>query len=83
MAPYWCSLFKIEMASAAPSVGSVPEQSSSNRQRLLSSAFSRIFTILVMWDEKVLRLCSILCSSPISAKTSSKMASFDLSAAGM
>ena len=49
MAPYWCSLFKIEMASAAPSVGSVPEQSSSNRQRLLSSAFSRIFTILVMW----------------------------------
>ena len=82
-APYWCSLFKMEMASAAPSVGSVPAQSSSNRHRLWSSAFCKMRTILVMWEENVLRLCSILCSSPISAKISWKMASSERSPAGM
>ena len=36
-----------------------------------------------MWAEKVLRLCSMLCSSPMSAKTSSNTASSDPSDAGM
>jgi hypothetical protein len=31
------------------------------------SASSRIVMMLVMWLEKVLRLCSMLCSSPMSA----------------
>ena len=83
MAPYWCSLFKIEMASAAPSVGSVPEQSSSNRQRLLSIAFfQEFFTNWSVRREGTETLLNTL-PSPISANTSSKMASFDLSAAGM
>ena len=37
----------------------------------------------VMCDEKVERLCSMLCSSPMSAKICSKTASFDPSAAGI
>ena len=56
------------MARAAPSVGSVPAPSSSKRQRESASACFRMETMLVMWEEKVLRLCSMLCSSPISAK---------------
>ena len=71
------------MASAAPSVGSVPAPSSSKRQRELESACSRIFTMVVMWEEKVLRLCSMLCSSPMSANTSSNTDSSDPSKAGM
>ena len=39
--------------------------------RLRPSASSRIFTMFTMWAEKVLRLCSMLCSSPMSASTRS------------
>ena len=39
--------------------------------------------MLLMCDEKVERFCSILCSSPISANTSSNTANFEPSAAGM
>ena len=63
---------EIAIASAAPSVGSVPAPSSSNRNRESASAFARMETMEVMWEEKVLKLCSMLCSSPISAKTSVK-----------
>ena len=60
------------MASAAPSVGSVPAPSSSKSTRERSSAWFQKDTMFVIWEEKVLRLCSMLCSSPISAKTSVK-----------
>ncbi len=36
----------------------------------IRSAFSREETIFVIWEEKVLKDCSILCSSPTSAYTS-------------
>ena len=70
-------------ARAAPSVGSVPAPSSSNRHRELESASFRIETMFVIWAEKVLRLCSMLCSSPMSANTLSKTASSEPSKAGM
>ncbi len=63
----------MEIARAAPSTGSVPAPSSSIRIRLFSSAFSIIFIIFVIWAEKVESDCSMLCSSPISAKTLSKI----------
>ncbi len=69
--------------SAAPSTGSVPAPSSSNSTRESWSAFSKIFTVFTMWAEKVLKLCSILCSSPISAKISWNTASLLPSRAGM
>ncbi len=56
------------MAKAAPSEGSVPAPNSSIKTKVLLSAWAKILTILVIWEEKVLRDCSILCSSPISAK---------------
>ena len=37
----------------------------------------------LLCEEKVDRLCSMLCSSPISAKTSSKMESSERSSAGI
>ena len=55
------------MARAAPSVGSVPAPSSSKRQRESASAWFRMWTMLFIWEEKVDRLCSMLCSSPMSA----------------
>ena len=58
---------RIAIARAAPSVGSVPAPISSKSTRQFSSASLRILTVLVMCDENVLKLCSILCSSPISA----------------
>ena len=73
----------MDIARAAPSVGSVPAHNSSKRTRLLESAFLRIYTIFFIWDEKVERLCSMLCSSPISAKISLKTVSFELSDAGI
>ena len=73
----------MEIAKAAPSVGSVPAQSSSKRTRERSFTFFKIRIIFVMWEEKVLKLCSILCSSPMSAKTSSKMPSSERSEAGI
>ena len=69
------------MARAAPSVGSVPAPNSSNNTRELFVILSSILTIFVICDENVLRLCSILCSSPISANTSSKTVSCELSKA--
>ena len=57
----------MEIASAAPSVGSVPAPSSSNNTSDWSSTFFKKETMFVIWEEKVLKLCSILCSSPISA----------------
>ena len=64
---------RMDMASAAPSVGSVPAPSSSNSTMERAVTFSRMRTMLVMWDEKVDRDCSMDCSSPMSANTSSKM----------
>ncbi len=59
-------------AKAAPSTGSVPAPSSSRSTRLFSSAAFNMLMIFVMWAEKVDRLCSMLCSSPISARIWSK-----------
>ena len=57
----------IAMASAAPSVGSVPAPSSSKMQRASWSACFNMEMVFVICAEKVDRLCSMLCSSPISA----------------
>ena len=65
------------MARAAPSVGSVPAPSSSNSARERGVTLCNISTMFVMWLEKVDRDCSMLCSSPMSANTSSKMDSSD------
>ena len=68
------------MARAAPSVGSVPAHSSSKSTReCWRCLVQNPDTMLVIWEEKVLRICSILCSSPMSANTSSKTASSELS----
>ena len=56
------------VARAAPSTGSVPAPSSSNSTRLWLSAARKMRMILVMWAEKVDRDCSMLCSSPMSAR---------------
>ena len=74
---------RIAIARAAPSVGSVPAFSSSKRQRESWSAFCKMVTIFFIWEEKVLKLCSMLCSSPISAKTLVNMDSSERSAAGI
>ena len=71
------------VASAAPSTGSVPAPSSSKRTRHSSSASFNIDTVFTIWDENVLRLCSILCSSPMSAYTSLKILRLEPSKAGM
>ena len=60
---------RIACASADPSCGSVPAPSSSNSTSERSSASSRIGMILERCDENVERLCSMLCSSPMSACT--------------
>lgn len=51
--------------------------------RQFSSASLRILTVLVMCDENVLKLCSILCSSPISAYIFLNTAMSEWSRAGM
>ena len=57
------------VASAPPSLGSVPPPASSSRTSAgMSSAWS-IATTLAMCAEKVLRLSAIDCSSPMSANT--------------
>ena len=61
-------------ASAAPSPGSVPAPNSSNKTNDLSVILSRISMIVLMCPEKVDKLCSMLCSSPISQYTPSKIA---------
>ena len=79
----WRRRSRMEIARAAPSSGSVPAHNSSKRTRECGVACFRMETMFVIWEEKVLRLCSILCSSPISAYTSSKIASSERSFAGM
>ena len=74
---------RIAIARAAPSVGSVPAPISSKSTRHFSSASLRILTVLVMCDENVLKLCSILCSSPISAYIFLNTAMSEWSRAGM
>jgi len=64
---------RIDTASAEPSTGSVPEQSSSSIISDFSSAVRRILAIFVICDENVDRLCSMLCSSPISTYSSSNI----------
>ena len=71
------------MASAAPSVGSVPAPSSSTSTRVPSAEFLTISTMLRMWELNVDRLCSMLCSSPMSAKMFSNTGTLLFSAAGM
>ena len=72
----------MDMASAAPSVGSVPAPSSSKSARERGVTFCRIWTMLTMCEEKVESDCSMDCSSPMSANTSSKTASSVPSMAG-
>ena len=70
-------------ARAEPSTGSVPAPNSSNSTSERLSVSFRIPTRLTMWDENVERLCSMLCSSPMSANTWSKIDRADSSATGM
>jgi len=58
---------RIACASADPSWGSVPAPSSSKSTSERSSASSRMGVIFERCDENVERLCSMLCSSPMSA----------------
>ena len=81
--PLSCRCFKIAIASAAPSVGSVPAPSSSKIHRECSSALSNMEMVFVMCAENVERFCSMLCSSPISAYTSVNTPSSERSSAGM
>ena len=70
-------------ARAAPSTGSVPAPSSSNRIRVLSSASCKMPTMLVMWEEKVDRDWAMDCSSPMSASTRSKIRTVESDPVGM
>ena len=74
---------RMAMARAAPSVGSVPAPSSSKSTRLSGVICFKKDTMFVMWEEKVLRLCSMLCSSPMSANTLVNTPSSERSRAGM
>ena len=58
--------------SAPPSIGSVPEPTSSSSTSAGTARPRSIAAMLVMCAEKVLRLASIDCSSPMSAKTRSE-----------
>ena len=69
------SRVRIAWASAAPSVGSVPAPSSSKSTRSWGVTSCMMLTMFTMWLEKVDRLCSMDCSSPMSAKTCSNTAS--------
>ena len=76
-------LSKILIAKLDPSIGSVPEPNSSNKIKLFSVASFKIVAILVIWEENVLRESAMLCSSPISAKTLSKIKTDEPSFAGI
>ena len=67
-APFLRAFSIMAIASAAPSVGSVPAPSSSNSSSERSSHSSSMLTMFFMCAEKVERLCSMLCSSPMSAR---------------
>ncbi len=74
---------RIAIPSAAPSSGSVPAPSSSSRTRESDPTLSSISVTCFTWALKVDRLCSMLCSSPISAKSSPITPRTDPSAAGI
>ena len=59
----------IDIAKAAPSIGSVPLPSSSIKTSDLLLEFSIISLILLTCPENDDRFCSKLCSSPMSAST--------------
>ena len=82
-APKSFTYCKTAVASAAPSVGSVPAPSSSNSTSEFGVNCFKMFTILVICDENVLKLCSMLCSSPISANMLSNTQMSVPSAAGI
>ncbi len=66
----------IAVASAPPSFGSVPVPTSSSSTSAGNCSSRSIVTRLLMWDENVLRLASIDCSSPMSANTQRNTGSF-------
>ena len=70
-------------ARAEPSAGSVLVPSSSRSTRLFPVACAIMRTMLPMCQLKVESVCSMLCSSPMSAKTPSKSGSWLSVAAGM
>ena len=78
-----CRYSRMDLPNAAPSAGSVPPPNSSNSTKLFSSADERISAILRRWLENVLKLCSMLCSSPMSAVMRENTASSEPSLAGM
>ena len=75
-APRCRKCWTIAVASAPPSLGSVPVPTSSSRTSAGSCRSRSIETRFVMCDEKVLRLASIDCSSPMSANTERNTGSF-------
>ena len=70
------------MASAEPSVGSVPAPTSSSSTSVAGPAASTKRTTLRRWLEKVDSDCAMLCSSPMSAMTRRKTGRRAPSAAG-
>ena len=67
-APFLRKNSRMDTASALPSSGSVPEPNSSSKTKSLGPQCLMIEITCVIWAENVLRLASILCSSPMSAK---------------
>ena len=64
-------------------MGSVPAPSSSITHRVARLVSFMMPMMLVMWALKVDRLCSMLCSSPMSTSTRRNTLSLLLSAAGI
>ena len=69
--------------SAPPSIGSVPDPTSSRSTSAGTASSRSIAAMFVMCPENVLRLASIDCSSPMSAKSDRNTGTRDPSAAGM
>ena len=74
---------KILIARFAPSIGSVPEPSSSSNIKDSDVKFFNISTIFVIWDENVLSELLISWSSPISVNILSKTYIEELSSQGI
>ena len=74
---------RMARARAEPSAGSVLVPNSSRSTRLFLVAPLMIRTTLPICQLKLERVCSMLCSSPISAKTPSKSGSWLSFEAGM
>ena len=75
---FLCKCSSMDIARAAPSLGSVPAQISSISTKSPLFTSPKILIKLVICAEKVLKLCSMLCSSPISAYTARNTGSFAL-----